>query len=106
MIIHTPAPLSQLLKSCISESGAWCVKEYAHKIGIEYDLFRLVVNGFHNGRPRIRTLELWAEKMELDPRLLILTAFYEEAPDTVKPFLAAALQKLQCESSEPDAPEG
>ena len=69
------------------------IKGTARQFGLPYEELRKVVRSGHV--PSDKTLLLYAERLGLDPALLILTAYYQKAPEGVKGLLEPVVKLVQ-----------
>lgn len=81
--------LSSILKESVRVHGYKDAKECARAKGVAYELFRKILAGGHI--PRDGQLLVYAEKLGLDPAVLIRRAHYERAPDGAKKYLEILL---------------
>lgn len=71
------------------------LKGSAGKFGLGYEELRHVIRDGHI--PKDSTLLLYAERLGLDPALLILTAYWQKAPEQVKRLLEpVVLDRQRC----------
>jgi hypothetical protein len=69
------------------------IKGACRKFRLPYEELRKVVRSGHV--PSDKTLLLYAERLGLDPALLILTAYWQKAPTCAKPYMERALLALE-----------
>ena len=62
------------------------IKPIAKRFGLPYEEFRRVLRTGHV--PSDKILLLYAERLGLDPALLILTAYWQKAPKCAKEYVA------------------
>ena len=73
--------VSELITRAVEQKGYRDLKECARAIGVPYDLLYKVVGGHI---PKDRQLIVYANKLGIDERVLILTAYRERAPEHIK----------------------
>ena len=78
--------LAEILRNQIDALGYSDLKECARARDIAYELLRRVVSTGH--LPKDKTLLQYAEKLEIDPKQLLQTAYREKAPDEMRPWFA------------------
>ena len=72
------ATIASLLKNRIQALGYSDIKECAREFDIPYELLRKVISNGHV--PKDKTLLFYADKLGLDPEVLISTAYRQKAP--------------------------
>ncbi len=89
--------LAEILRNHIHELGYTDLKECARERDIAYELLRRVISTGH--LPKDKTLLQYAEKLEIDPSLLLKTVYREKAPDEMRPWFAnrPELTAVACE---------
>ncbi len=73
--------LADILKTRIQELGFQDIKECARRHDIPYELLRKVISDGH--LPKDKTLQLYADKLELELGELISTTYRQRAPSNV-----------------------